>query len=144
MVRLSNEERKKPVKLDSKDIKILSILTENARMPIAEIAKKVHLARDTTNYKMKRLEKEGVIVRYYQEINFEKLGYTLYHLFLLINETEKEKQAEVIEAIKNHPNTVSGMEYSDRWDIEWVIAARDVHEFDTIVTEVCVKFSDII
>ncbi|MDP1695166.1 MAG: AsnC family transcriptional regulator, partial [Candidatus Woesearchaeota archaeon] len=46
MVRLSNEERKTPVKLDSKDIKILMILTENARMPIAEIAKKMHMSRD--------------------------------------------------------------------------------------------------
>ncbi len=144
MFRLSQEERRKPVKLDVRDKKILILLSENARMSLSTIAKKVHLSRDTVHYRIRRMEKLGVIIRYFPELDFKKIGYNVYHLFLLIDETDQVARAALIETMKNHPNTLSLIEYSDRWDFEWIVAAKNIEEFDMVVTDLHAKFSNVI
>lgn len=144
MFRISYESLVKKAKLDVKDKKILVLLSENSRMPISEIAKKVQLSRDTVNYRIKRMQKLGIILKFFPEIDFKKLGYSLYHVFLLVDEKDKQRQKELIDALINHPNTLSVMEYSDRWDLEWNLLAKEITEFDSIVTEIFAQFSDII
>ena len=51
-------------KLSETDKKILKVLSNNARMPIVELAKKTNLSRDNVSYRMKRLTEEGIIVQY--------------------------------------------------------------------------------
>jgi DNA-binding Lrp family transcriptional regulator len=52
------------MKLDEKDQKILTLLTENARIPIAELARRVHLARTTVQERISRLQDKGIIKGY--------------------------------------------------------------------------------
>lgn len=144
MYRISHNHPEKPLKLDVKDKKILYLLSEDSRMPISEIAKKIQLSRDTTNYRITRLKKLNIILNFIPEINFEKLGYNIYHVFLLVDETDKEKQTELIKHLNNHKNTIRVLEYSDRWDLEWVLIAKNLEEFDDITTEIAGKFSTIL
>jgi Lrp/AsnC family transcriptional regulator for asnA, asnC and gidA len=83
-------------------------------------------------------------LKFFPEIDFEKLGYRVYHVFLLIDEKDKQKQAELIEKIKEHKNTLSVIEYSDRWDLEWIVIAKDIEEFDVMIRESLTEFSDVI
>ena len=144
MFRISNKARESRIKIDLKDKKILQILSENARIPISELAKKVRLSRDTANYKIKRLEKLGAILKFFPEVDFKKLGYNLFKVFILLDETNKERQKELIARLKDHPHTLSLMEYSDRWDLELFLIAKDLEEFSSIVSEISAEFSDII
>lgn len=57
------------MKLDNKDQKILALLTHNARMPIAELARQVHLARTTVQERISRLQDKGIIKGYTAIIN---------------------------------------------------------------------------
>ena len=57
------------MKLDDKDKTILSLLTQNARMPIAELARQVHLARTTVQERISRLQDKGIINGYTAIIN---------------------------------------------------------------------------
>ncbi len=142
MFRLSEDVT--PIKLDVKDKKLLVLLSENARRPISELSKKLQLARDTVAYRIKGLENLGAIQGFYPIIDFTRLGYNKYRVFLLVDETDKEKQQELISDLKNNPNTRHVILYSDRWDIEWTLIAKDIEEFDSIVTDVLGKFSSII
>jgi len=144
MFRITDEIPKKRIKLDVKDKKILVLLSEYSRMPLSEIAKKVQLSRDTVAYRINRMQKLGVILGFYPEIDFKRLGYNLYHVFFLIDETNKEKQQQLINTLVEHPNTRSVIQYSDRWDIELILIAKDIEEFDSIVTDIAGKFSSII
>ncbi|MFA5077185.1 MAG: Lrp/AsnC family transcriptional regulator [Candidatus Micrarchaeia archaeon] len=60
---------------DEKDVGILRLLDENARMPYREIAKRVRMHPNTVIERMKRMEEEGVIERYAPVLNYKKLGY---------------------------------------------------------------------
>jgi DNA-binding Lrp family transcriptional regulator len=144
MFRISHEGIDKKIKIDVKDKKILVLLSENSRMPISEIAEKIKLSRDTVNYRINRMKKSGIIIQCYPEIDFRKLGYDVYHVFLLLDETDQQKQKQLKDFLTNHPNILSIIEYSDRWDIELILIAKSINEFDSIVSDICAKFSDII
>lgn len=144
MFRIDSEFEGKKAKIDVKDKKILELLSENSRMGVAEIAKRVSLKRETVSYKIKRMQDLGVIIKFFPEIDFKKINYGLYHIFLLIDETNKQRQKEFIDALKHHPNITDVMEYSDTWDLEIRMISRDIEEFDSIITDVMAQFSDII
>lgn len=60
--------------LDRIDNKILSILQENARIPITELAEKVGLSVTPCGERVKNLEKEGVILGYHARLDPHALG----------------------------------------------------------------------
>ena len=50
--------------MDALDRKIIHLLTENARMPVKEIAKKINLTSPAVSSRIHRLEQEGIIGGY--------------------------------------------------------------------------------
>ncbi len=63
----------KAQKLDELDIAILRELQKDCRVPLQDIATKVKSPTSTVHYRVKRLEREGVIDGYYAHINPEKV-----------------------------------------------------------------------
>jgi len=64
---------KKKQQLDNLDFEILKELQIDCRTPLQEIAEKVGAPTSTVHYRVKRLERDGVIDGYYANINPEKL-----------------------------------------------------------------------
>jgi Lrp/AsnC family leucine-responsive transcriptional regulator len=63
--------------LDRIDIKILSILQEDARIPVTELAERVGLSVTPCGERIKRLEKEGVILGYHARLDPHALALSL-------------------------------------------------------------------
>jgi len=57
------------------DRSILKLLQQDCRIPLDVLAKKVGVPKSTLHYRIKRLEKEGVIGGYYAKVDPLKLGY---------------------------------------------------------------------
>ncbi|WP_374351610.1 winged helix-turn-helix transcriptional regulator [Chitinimonas sp.] len=55
--------------LDRIDRKILTLLQQDGRMALTELAEKVGLSTTPTSERVKRLEREGVIAGYYARLN---------------------------------------------------------------------------
>ncbi|MBI4452365.1 AsnC family transcriptional regulator [Candidatus Woesearchaeota archaeon] len=142
--RIAESARLSEIKLDLKDKKILSMLSDNSRVPLNSIAKKVRLSRDAIDYRIKRLVKEGVIMLFFPIINLEKFGYTTYHIFFLVDEMDRKQQDEFLLFLKSNPYVKNIIEYSDRWDYEVVIVSKNVREFDDIVEQITSKFPQLI
>lgn len=143
MFRITEKHLKK-IKCDAKDKKILVLLAENSKITINELAKKVQLKRDTISYRIKRMEEKGLIIKYYPEIDYQKLGFNQYHIFFSIDERNENRKEEFIKQMQEHYATINLIEYSDRWDFEWTLVAKNIVEFDNVVSEIQVEFSDII
>ncbi|MET1160064.1 MAG: Lrp/AsnC family transcriptional regulator [Thermoprotei archaeon] len=62
--------------IDEIDMKILKILSKNARTPYNEIAREVGLSDVAIIKRVKKLEKRGIIKRYTILVDPAKLGYT--------------------------------------------------------------------
>ncbi len=61
--------------MDEKDRKIIELLTENARIPFTEIAKKLGVTETTVRKRIEEMESKKIIKKYTIEVNPEKLGY---------------------------------------------------------------------
>ena len=142
--RIAETLRLAEIKLDLNDKKILSMLSDNSRLPLNSIAKKVRLSRDAVDYRIKRLSREGVIMQFFPIVNLEKFGYETFHIFFLIDEMDRKQQDEFLIFLKRHPNVKNIIEYSDRWDFEVVLVARSLREFDDIVSQITSKFPQLI
>ena len=68
--------------IDLKDRKILYELDLNCRQSNAQIGKKVGLSKEVVTYRIKRMEDEGVITRYWTAIDTMKLGYYIYRIYI--------------------------------------------------------------
>ena len=137
-------ERQNIAKLDAKDRKILALIAENARVQASEIAKKVLLSRDTVAYRINKLQEEGVILSFFPLIDISRFGYSTYHVFLLLNERAKSQHEALLSYLIQHPNTRTVMGYTDTWDVEWTLIAKDLKEFDAILTDVLTKYPEAI
>ena len=64
-------------KIDETDKKIISILQENARIPLKELAKKVFLSSPSVSARLEKLESEGVIIGYHASVNPSMMNYPI-------------------------------------------------------------------
>ena len=63
--------------IDNTDLKILSLLSKNAKTPYTEIAKKVFVSGGTVHVRMKKLEKLGIVTGTKLVIDYAKIGYKI-------------------------------------------------------------------
>ena len=64
-------------KLDFIDHQIISLLQENARMSLKQIASRVYLSSPAASARMDKLEREGYITGFHASINREMMGYPI-------------------------------------------------------------------
>jgi len=62
------------LKLDGKDLAILTVLQEDSKLTAKQIAKKVDAPLTTVFAKIKRMEDQGIIKSYHALVSAEKLG----------------------------------------------------------------------
>src|ERR1700745_2977252 len=62
-----------PFSLDEKDMAILRLLQQNARITVKEISEKIHLSTTPVHERIKRLEEAGVIKQYATLVDHAKV-----------------------------------------------------------------------
>jgi len=82
---ISNNNKK--VEIKKMDIKLLNIISENAKINIVDIAKQLKITPKAVKYKIKRLEKDKIIVGYSANIDMSKFGYEYYKIDLILGNT---------------------------------------------------------
>lgn len=87
--------------LDDIDVKILKLLTENARMSFVDIGKEVNLSRVAVRNRIDNMEKKGIIEKYSIIVDPKKVGMTT-SVFLNII-TEPEQLYLVAKELKRSP-----------------------------------------
>lgn len=90
--------------MDSIDLKILSLLQKNARMPLKAIAQSVFLSSPATAARIEHLEQAGVISGYRAEIDLKKLGFPVIAFINL--ELAPAQKPEFYPFICSHPNVL--------------------------------------
>ena len=118
------------IKLDLKDRKVLYELDRNSRQSNSEIAKKVRLNKNTVNYKIKRLEKEGIILNYYAVIDNSKLGYFSFRCYFKFFNTTSEKEEEIINWLKNSKIVGVVGKIETIYDLLFMVWVKNIYEFD--------------
>jgi len=86
------------------DRRILSLLQQDARLPNAEIARRVGMAPSATLERLRKLEERGVIVGYECRLDARKLGLAL-TAFVFVKAQDRGDH-ETGERLQQHPNVL--------------------------------------
>jgi len=89
------------IQIDDKEKQILKILNQNARARIIDIAKKTKISAELIIYKIKRLQKEGVLLGSRTIFDMDKLGYYYTLLQISIKNLSQEISERLEDFAKN-------------------------------------------
>ena len=118
------------IKIDEIDKKILKLLQHNSTLTFKEIAQKINLSLSPVHDRIKRLEQEGVIVKYVGILNKQKLGVglTVYSQVTLIRQTREV--SEIFDrAIMLLPEIVECNFVSGSFDYLLKIIVKDMESY---------------
>lgn len=122
------------MKLSDKDRELLAVLSENARIPVSTLAKRLSLSRTTVQARLERLESEKIIAGYSVRLS-EDYASTLVRAHILITIAPKAL-SQVTASLKNINAVIEVHSVSGAFDLIAVIAAPSIAELDQIIDEI--------
>ncbi len=115
---------------DKLDMKILHELDRNSRQSVKTIAKNLRKNRDLVAYRIKQMERKGVIGGYYSVIDFSKMGYHLIRIYIRLQNASPEREKEMIRYLKRASFTFWVAKTEGEWDIVIGCMSRNMQVFD--------------
>ena len=128
-------------KHDEIDLKILNLISSNARIPIIEISKKLNMPERTVAFRIRQLEKKKIIQGYRALFNLNLLGYEYYKVDFILKNISRLK--DLINYAILHPNIVYIDQTISGSDFEFDLEVKNKEEFLKIINELRTKFSEI-
>src|SRR6186997_224670 len=114
---IKKEESSTPVALDEKDVAILKLLQQNARITVKEISDKVHLSTTPVYERIKRMEEAGVIKQYATLVDHAKVKKGLMVIcYVSIKQHNKTSGAKFIKAIHEMDEVIECYNISGEFD----------------------------
>jgi len=118
------------IPLDAKDISILALLQQNARMTVKEIADKVHLSTTPVHERIKRMEASGVIKQYATLVDPAKVKKGLIAIcYVSLKEHNKTAGLKFIKAINAMAEVIECYNISGEFDFMLKVVSEDMNAY---------------
>jgi len=115
--------------IDKKDLRLLYALEKNARTPVTQLAKEIAVSPQVADYKIRRLEKKGIILGYHAIIDTARLGYITYRVYLKLRHADYEEQDKLFRELSTISQVSLATVLTGMWSGGIVIMAKDSQEF---------------
>jgi DNA-binding Lrp family transcriptional regulator len=120
--------------MDDLDQHLLARLRDNARAPVAELARALGLSRTTIQSRLQRLERTGVISGYAVRVSAAHEA-RLIHAYVMLT-VEPKQAAAVTAALKRLPGVRRLQSVSGPFDMIAAVEAASVSEMDALIDEI--------
>ncbi|MEO6870517.1 MAG: Lrp/AsnC family transcriptional regulator [Ginsengibacter sp.] len=115
---------------DKKDLAILKLLEQNARITIKEISSKIHLSTTPVHERIKRMEEEGVIKQYATLIDGAKVNKALTVIcYVSIRQHGKNAGVKFIKAIQGMNDVIECFSISGEFDFMLKVVCADMNTY---------------
>ncbi len=116
--------------LDSKDLSILRLLQDNARITVKEMAEKVHLSTTPVHERIKRMEENGVIKQYATLVDFSKVKRGLMVIcYVSLKQHSKSAGDKFIKTIQQLDEVIECYNISGEFDFMLKVVAEDMNAY---------------
>ncbi|MBC8111214.1 MAG: Lrp/AsnC ligand binding domain-containing protein [Verrucomicrobia bacterium] len=132
----------KNLEIDNVDLKILTLLMEDANMPYTEIGKKIYVSGGTVHVRMKKLEQLGIVKGSQLNIDYGKLGWDIC-AFLGIYLDKSSLYDEVAQQLEKIPEIVNIHYTTGIYSIFAKILCRDTDHLRDVLHDKIQKVSGI-
>ena len=130
------------IKIDNIDRKILYELDTNSRQSLSSIGRKINQSKTFVDYRIKKLEENGIINNYYTVIDAFKLGYTCLRLYIVYQYVSEDLKKEIVDYFNNSKFTWVVISVQGRYDITIFFWLNDKTEFYNFWEETLNRYGD--
>lgn len=120
--------------MDDIDRQLLSLLRENARMPVTALSKVLGVARATVQNRLAKLESEGVITGYTVRLKPQTESQRIAALMTIA--VEGNRADAVLRALRGDPAVATLHTTNGRWDIVAELRADSLQAFDRVLSRI--------
>ena len=120
--------------LDEIDRRLISLLRANARQPAALLGRRLNLSRSAVQERLRRLERDGVILGYTAVLADAAPRPAVSALVMLTLDPKLQDRA--VEALRGLPEVVSAHTVSGAFDLAAEVAAATAEELDAVLTRI--------
>ena len=115
---------------DKKDLAILKLLQENARITIKEISAKVHLSTTPVHERIKRMEESGVIKQYATLVDHTKVKKGLMVIcYVSLKEHSRNAGDKFIKTIRELNEVIECYNISGEFDFMLKVVCEDMNAY---------------
>jgi DNA-binding Lrp family transcriptional regulator len=118
--------------MDDVDRRLIGLLRQNARTPVAKLAKSLQVSRGTVQNRLTRLERDiaGYTVRTRAQVDEQRI------VALMTIAVEGTRQDAVLRTLRGDPSIVTLYTTNGRWDLVAEIRADSLQAFDQVLSRV--------
>ncbi len=124
----------RPETLDSTDQRLIALLRQDARLPVATLAAKLGVSRGTVNNRLAKLHKAGVIVGYTVQLRPDARPNEI-RAWMGI-EVEGNQTREVIANLLGEPGVGALHDTNGRWDLLAELRASTMSELSQVLERI--------
>jgi Lrp/AsnC family transcriptional regulator, leucine-responsive regulatory protein len=119
--------------IDQKDAVLLQELIRDARTPLQHLAKAIQLSATATQYRVSRLEKNGVIKRYKLILNKQAFSYSEYDVYYSLIFAPSDTIARALSQFRASPFTTQVLSTAGFCDIRITVLAKNAEHLQQIL-----------
>ena len=125
-----NTSSNRTITLDDKDLAILKLLQDNARIAVKDIATAIHLSPTPVHERIRRLEEAGIIKQYATLLDPQKLEKGLMVIcYVSLRQHDKKAGLKFIQAVNSLNEVVECYSISGEFDFMLKVLAKDMAGF---------------
>lgn len=122
--------------LSKKDIMLLRKLAENGRAKLIDISKKIGMGSDLILYKMRKFQKEGLILGVRTMFDFQSLGFEYGIYYVKLKNNTSDVRSGIRKFAEKHLNiNVCGFIFLE-YDLVLQYLFRDVYEMKKVICDI--------
>jgi DNA-binding Lrp family transcriptional regulator len=120
--------------IDSTDQRLISLLRQDARLPVAALAAKLGVSRGTVNNRLAKLQKAGVVVGFTVQLRPDARPNEI-RAWMAI-EVEGNQTREVIANLLGEPGVGALHDTNGRWDLLAELRASTMSELSQVLERI--------
>ncbi len=131
-------------KIDELDYKILTILANEARIPIMELARRVNSTIEIVRGRIRKLEEKKIILNYRIAVDFNKLGLEFFKAIIYFRKLSEQDEKSLSEWMKRHSKSLYYIRSLAPWEVEFEFAVGSYQHFNQIINDLRKSFPHVI
>jgi Lrp/AsnC family leucine-responsive transcriptional regulator len=120
--------------LDDIDLKLLEILQEDDRKPLAVLSKHIGLAPSTINQRIKRLVAQGVVSGFHARLDPEKVGLELL-AFMLVSWSDPKVEPVFLKSVRASASVLECHHVTGAWNYLLKVRIRNTKELEAFLSD---------
>lgn len=129
------EKTPEKLRIDGRDLQILSVLQHNARTPFLEIARDLGVSGATVHDRVRELVNSGVIEGFTTRIDYKRLGYEITAIVNVTLEHPSLDLTELKEGLSSIPEVTQAHNLTGDTDLLLTIKTKGIDDLRTLLTE---------